>query len=116
MGTARSPSPAKKRTARAQGGGARGSAHPTACLWRQPLHVPQQVAKLPSMELALDPRRGPHPHPPQLDEPCRGRLVELIALAIGGKRELVQLVRTLPPDHLRRPFEQLDPHVAGHMA
>src|ERR1700687_3185962 len=58
-------------------------------LWRQPLHVPQQVAQLASVQLPLDLGRGAHPHAPQLDEPGGGRLVELIALAVSGEGELV---------------------------
>src|SRR4029077_15465167 len=62
---------------------------------------------------ALNPGRRAHPHPPQLDEPGRGRLIEFVALAVGRERKLIQLSRTLAADDVRRTPVELQPHVAG---
>src|SRR5205085_6762292 len=51
----------------------------------------------------------------ELDEARRGLLIECVAAAVRGERQLVELRRTLPPDHHRRAFEQLQAHIARNV-
>src|SRR5204862_6599074 len=82
-------------------------------LWRKPFDVAQERAQVALLQPPLDAGRGAQAHPPRLDEPRGGGLVELVALAIGRERVLVQLARTLPADHLRRAAVELQADVTG---
>src|SRR5579859_2140021 len=116
MDRARSRPPAMTRSARAPAAAHPRTARPKAwrpyLLWREPLHVAEQVAELALMEPALHLRGGAHAETPQLDEAGGRRLVERIPLAVGRQGQLVQLRRALPADHARRTLEQLEPHLA----
>ena len=68
------------------------------------------------MKLPLHARGRAQAHAPELDEAGGRRLVELVPLAVGRQGQLVELVRRLPPDHLRRPLIELQPHVACDVA
>src|SRR5437588_227162 len=100
MDKARNRPPATTRSAPAPAARRPRTARPTALrpssLWREPLHIAQQIAQLARVEPALHLRRGAHAEAPQLDEARRGRLVERVALAVGRERKLVQLGRALP--------------------
>src|SRR5207245_9836656 len=86
-GIDRSRPSARTRTAGAQAACRGGSDRPTgvrsSSLWRKPLRVAQQLAEVARVEALLDARRRTDPHPPQPDEARGGRLLELVAFAVG---------------------------------
>src|SRR5260221_3544 len=66
----------------------------------KPLDLAEEAGEVAGMELALDLGSGPHALAPELDEARRRRLVEGVALAVGGEGELVELLRALSADDL----------------
>ena len=66
----------------------------------KPPDLAEEAGEVAGVELALDLGGGPDALSPELDEARRRRLVEGIALSIGGKRQLVQLLRTLATNHV----------------
>src|ERR1700758_3090657 len=103
-------------SAPAPAGGRARSGRPTSSwcvwLWGQPLGVAEQLTKVPARQPALDSRRRPHAHAPELDEAGGSRLVELVALAIRGQRALIQLPRSLAADDLRPALVELEADLA----
>src|SRR5258707_12695059 len=82
----------------------------------KPLDLAEEAGEVAGMELALDLGSGPHALAPELDEARRRRLVEGVALAVGGEGELVELLRALSADDLGGAPVKLEADVAGDVA